>query len=230
MRTNGSRTVDDADYESWLLPFADMVTFLMAFFVILYSIDQLNPEKAQRIKESVSASLDRQTLDPAAMTSPLTVEQKYEQIRTGIDTALHHIKLDEAVSIQLTSDGLLLTAKTELLFPSGSDRLKPEAIEVIKNIAAIVKPEPIDIRVEGHTDDVPINTRRFPSNWELSSFRAIAVLKQLQSFQIWPTRLSATGYADTRSLMNASGTPEQIERARQTNRRVVFVLTRNDLK
>ena len=224
------RTNDDNDYESWLLPFADMVTFLMAFFVILYSVNQTSPEQAQRITEAIAVSMDPDAVfDPNASKRPPTIQEKYELITSDIEMAMQEINLDEAVSIHLSPDGLMLTAKTELLFSSGSDQLKPDAINVIQNIALIVKNEPIDIRVEGHTDDLPINTARFPSNWELSSSRAIAVLKQLQAANIWPSRLSATGYADTRPLVNASGTPEEVRQARETNRRVVFVLARNDL-
>ncbi|MBV1877807.1 MAG: OmpA family protein [Pseudomonadales bacterium] len=218
------------DYESWLLPFADMVTFLMAFFVILYSVNLLDPENAQRIKESVSASLQSQTpLDQDDKNHPLTIEEKYTQITTDIKTALNEMNLNDAVASRLTEDGLVLTAKSELLFASGSDYLKPAAKGIIHSIAEIVQHESIDIRIEGHTDDVPIRTARFPSNWELSSYRAIAVLKQLENANIWRTRLSATGYADTRPLMNATGSVEDIKLARDTNRRVVFVLTRNDL-
>ena len=222
-------TPEDNDYESWLLPFADMVTFLMAFFVILYSVQQIDPEKAERIKESVSVSLDSEALyDPNATTRPQTTRQKYESITSDIQATLSQSDLDHAVSVHRTRNELMLTVNAEFLFSSGSDQLNEVAVKLIRSIALVIKREPVDIRIEGHTDDVPINTSRFPSNWELSSSRAIAVLKQLEAADIWSTRLSATGYAHTRPLLKAIGTPEEIRAARETNRRVVFVLVRND--
>ncbi len=175
-----------SDDQPWLLSFSDLVTLLLAFFVLFFAISQVDQSKFEMIMEYFSES--RQM--------PLhKLEEKLKQL-----IAEH--QLQESVDVELTPDGLLLNFQDKILFASGKAELKAEAAPVLDALAAIFRtPEVADrsIQVEGHTDTLPLSKNSaYPSNWELSSARSARVIRYLIERNIAPSRFVAVGFADTR--------------------------------
>ncbi len=128
----------------------------------------------------------------------------------------------KGITTRETRRGILIRLENEVLFDSGKADIKPAAIQSLDKIAEILKDIPNSIRVEGHTDNIPINTERFPSNWELSTQRALAVVSYLiEKVGIDPARLSAAGYGESRPLVANDSAA-----ARARNRRVEILVVR----
>jgi chemotaxis protein MotB len=216
------KKVSDQDLDSWLLPFADMITFLMAFFVILYTITAVDSDKAKKMRESVATSFN------APMgTSPRETDQTvpdYKQMAEDLTSSINEQNLSEQLSVERTYTGLKITVSSELLFQSGSAELTMKARLVIVQLVQLVKNKNVKVKIEGHTDDQAINTEQFPSNWELSTARAIRVLKLFSELGVEPSRLMVVGFADTQPLVPVEGSLDEMDQARAKNRRVVIQL------
>ena len=187
----------------WLISYADLLTLLIGFFVLLVAV---SPVKLSRF-EKLAASISGQAPPPL------------EQLRDKVDQMVRDSKLEDRVVTREDAEGLGIELKDALLFDSGSAIIRPEGRAAISDVARLVrdlKDRPVII--EGYTDEVPIATPQFRSNWELSSQRAINVLEALEASGVPHHRMSVRGHADTRP-MNTHGTVDQ---QRAANRRVVI--------
>ncbi len=225
--------------ERWLLTYSDLITLLMIFFVVMYTMSQVDAQKFQALANSLSMVLSGKSISIMETPGPSVVEGRSGQIiREGqgdtptlqgnleaIEKQLaEYIKSEEGLAGNIVlmeqERGLVISLKDTLLFPKGSDVLTPRAHEIIRKVGESLKTIPNYVRVEGHTDDLPINTPKFPSNWELSVLRATNVVHVLAGeVGIPPDRLSATGYGEYRPLM-----PNDSEPNRAMNRRVDIVI------
>jgi len=229
-------------HERWLVSYADFITLLFAFFVVLYASSQADHHKVLQAAESVRRAFDgtpkvahvlggtvedsgqgnkmmrgpggakSQTVPQAPVdlspTSDLLRESLAEDIRAG------------RITIHTETRGLVVSLQEAAYFVSGDDRVSPAGIPVLRKIAATLQNIPNPIRLEGHTDSVPIHNSRFQSNWELSAARSIAMLEALNTqFSIDGSRMSVVGYADSFPL-ETNDTPE----GRAKNRRVDIVV------
>jgi len=170
-------------------------------------------------------------LKPEVKTSPMdrprsgqgkarADEKDFRQIKAAIEAYLVRQGAQHKVSLEITRRGLIVSLKEVGFFPSGQADIKPEAYELINTIAEVVTQYNNPLRLEGHTDNIPISTSQFPSNWELSTARATRALKYLlKNFDIETGKISATGYAEFRPLAENS-TAE----GRAKNRRVDLVM------
>jgi len=224
-RSSNKGTAEDAgssdqDLESWLLPFADMITFLMAFFVIVYTTATTDLKNAEKIREAVAQSMQMEA------TKPPPKELKYRRAVNSIKKAVKKEGMGRHLSFERNFDEIKVTASGEVWFKSASDILNSQAEAILKTLAIPIIEQNFHVRIEGHTDDIPISTKRFPSNWELSSARTISVLKFLQSQGVNQQNFSIAGYADTQPLVLVPdwGTQKQQKMARTKNRRVVIFL------
>ncbi|MCP3677686.1 MAG: flagellar motor protein MotB, partial [Deltaproteobacteria bacterium] len=148
------------------------------------------------------------------------VVDQNEEILKRIDESIRINDLENTVQTENAGRGIVVRVKGQFFFHSGSAVLKEEAYPLLDDIIGIVEEFPYNMSVEGHTDDTPINTTQFPSNWELSTARAISTLRYiLESGRIETERLGASGYADTRPL-TSNDTPK----GRKQNRRVEFIM------
>jgi chemotaxis protein MotB len=192
--------------ELWLISYADMLTLLIGFFVLIIASVPLRRAQFERIAAALSGS--RQ--------APL------EDLREKVDALIARTpRLQDRVRTRDDAEGLGIEFKDALLFDSGSAHLKDDAQPAIAEIARLLKDLPArPVIVEGHTDEVPISTASFHSNWELSSQRAINVLRALQENGVERERISARAYADTRPLPSAA--EQDVEQRRASNRRVVI--------
>lgn len=204
--------------DRWLLTYADMITLLVALFIMLYSMSAVNQEKfgalAQSMRREFQALPEHnggKIIGTGQIVDPL--EQQASQLQrflqeTGLQTQVRVRHEERGLVISLLSDGTL--------FDLGSADLKPSARQVLDRVAQMLRAVPNPVLIEGHTDNLPIRTAQYPSNWELSAARAARVLRYLvQKGGIPSHRLIAVGYADTRPLV-----PNNSPSNRAQNRRV----------
>lgn len=227
------------DDGTWLITYADLMTILLVFFVLLYSLAFFEKEKYKERVEIIMRQLKQDQEIKGVMevfNLPVNLDHKIsiEDI-TGLrsrETALVKTinkfvkKTDQRKNITTQSRGgkIILTVSGETLFSSGSASLNPGAMPVFNQMIQIFDEFPeFIINIKGHTDNIPISTQAFPSNWELSAIRATTVLKYLVSKGIRPQRLTATGYGDIMPQV-----PNTTDENRDRNRRVEFVLEKNE--
>ena len=197
---------------NWLVSYADMMTLLFGFFVILTAFSTPDPAKMEKLKETTAKSMGGQYTKP------------FESLNLSLKQILEQMKLDQQVKIIDTGDGIAISSRGTLFFDSGSSQLKPEAEKLMQEIAGILAREANEFRilVEGHTDDVPTNSKMYPSNWELSSARASTVVRLLEAKGIPHANLRPLGLADTEpSVPNLSEQGVPITDNRAINRRIV---------
>jgi chemotaxis protein MotB len=216
-------------HDRWLLSYADLVTLLLALFTTLYAASSIDAQKLGPLTASLQQAFDsppvdgRTRDDRTAIVPPVTVVAAEHprndlQRRLAADLA-DAIELDR-IALHRDARGLILSLPEEAAFPVGSADVSPEARTLIARIAATVAPTENGIRIEGHTDDVPISTSRYRSNWELSTARASAVVAYLvASTQLAPERLSAAGYGEFHPRA-VNDSPEN----RARNRRIDIVI------
>ena len=223
------------NHERWLVSYADFITLLFAFFVVMYSISSVNEGKFRTVSDSIKAALNP-IVSPANTAAPFTIGQnKAVTVNPTIDTVkepavrrlreiLRSLKNETQLDIiqmkELTNGDIVLTLPDTVLFRTGEAVLRPEARPFIQAISEVLIELDRHVRVEGHTDNVPISTAQFPSNWELSATRAVTVVRTLSEVYGLPAdHLTAVGHADSRPLAD-NLTPEH----RAKNRRVELVV------
>ena len=239
--------------ESWLIPYADILTLLLALFIVLFAASEVNSQKFQEISQSFNKELQGGTgilenqapVETPDMTSKLAdvgedepgddeapktaeeiaLEQDFKElgeVQEKIEAYIKEKGLSTRLETVLTSKGLLLTIKEGVLYPSGSAEITEEAEKMAAEIAELLITDlPRNIYIEGHTDNVPVETDEYPSNWELSSERAINFMKiLLENEKLDPRTFSATGYGEYQPI-TSNDTPE----GRAENRRVEVLIS-----
>lgn len=218
---------------TWLSTYADMVTLLLCFFVLLFAFSNVDEERFQSVMSAFRGGLG--VLDGSPVVNIIDTgisnnisELAMEQLM-GLHDSLSQFLQDEgierSVSLSMDERGLTIRFADQILFDLGKADLKPEAIEILNHLSPILKELPNPIRVEGHTDDLPINTPIFPSNWELSTHRATNVIRYLvENAGFDPTKLSAAGYGEFRPIVENDSSVN-----RALNRRVDIIIMSIDL-
>jgi chemotaxis protein MotB len=227
----GSRDVR-AGRDRWLVSYADLVTLLLALFTTLYAASTLDARKLDPIAASFRDAVDARPVVAAPASSeaakPVIVPpveivarlKAFEDLKVRLAHELEDAVRQQRLEIAIDGRGLVLSLPEEATFPVGTADVTPAARELITRLADKVAPLPNLIRVEGHTDDVPIRTPRFASNWELSTARASAVVALLiGSVGIDPARLSAAGYGEFHPRV-----PNSSADNRARNRRIDLVV------
>ena len=241
----------DEKHERWLVSYADFITLLFAFFVVMYSVSSVNESKYKVLSDTLEnafsspqknlepiqvGEISRQNEpippilqvqdNPHEMTEKLEkileLEQQQDQLRrisNQIEEVLSPYIDDELIDVTRDELWLKVEMKSRLLFASGSAKLAGDAVPVLRKIGEIFHQMPNTIHVEGYTDDRPIETLEFPSNWELSAGRAASVVSQLVKEGVHPERLAAIGYGEYHSIAD-----NKLKEGRDKNRRVVLVL------
>lgn len=220
-----------------------MVTLLLAFFVLLFAFSEVDVQRFRAILSAFQASIGvldggRTVMEmrPDMMGSGAwdlrdvdfyrpELEAQLRAVYTQVQDFVQERGLDIALTVELEERGVTLRFQEGVLFDLGRADIKPEARRFLDEISSLLAALPNPIRIEGHTDNLPIRTERFPSNWELSTARATNVTRYLiEQHGLDPHRLSAAGYGEYRPLVD-NDTPEN----RARNRRVDIVLLRLDL-
>lgn len=221
----------EENLDRWLLTYADLITLLLAFFVVMYAMSQIDAKRFGRIAEALNGVLkggDQILTLPGEKTADDEVGHgvlkfgNLNVIRAQINERFQQVNQQEAIQTEITERGLVIHIMESALFRDGSADLEGRARELLGEIAGVIRPLPNHIRVEGHTDDRSISTPIYPSNWELSSARATEVVRYLSGEQqIAPFRISALGYGEFRPRKPNNS----IEHCAQNRRVDIVVLT-----
>lgn len=224
--------LETAGMMRWLLTYADMITLMLALFIILFAMSTISRVKVQEFAKLVSAGFDNSwtvNQPPSGGTSGTKSQQSSSsvpQIEKQLQKFVAQKQLQSRVQVHLDHRGLVVTLLSDKSFyNSGSARLRPETKKILDQIAKFLNKNRNLIRVEGNTDNVPIRTAKYPTNWNLSAARAVNVVRYLvANDHVEPTRLSAAGNGKYHPRTDNS-TPQ----GRQENRRVDIVLLNANL-
>jgi len=219
---------------AWMVTFSDMTTLLLTFFVLLLSMATLDQRKIKEALGSLQGALgvlesgQKTEIGKEEILSRLEfveqAKQSQSRMLSGIRNYIEQANLSSAVSVIKTDKGISVRIMDSVLFESGSATLLDSAKFILEKLAGVIKDSPYYVMIEGHTDDIPISTARFPSNWELSTARAISVAKFFISQGVKPDILSVAGYAEYHPIV-PNITPEN----RAKNRRVEINFVSPDL-
>lgn len=240
------REEEHENHERWLVSYADFITLLFAFFVVMYAISSVNEGKYKVLSNSLVNAFKNTTAQPGGQ--PIAViqgapllpvkpvakpdkavdqkkveqRQKMKNMADDIKNALQPLIAQGKVKLLETSRGVTIEINDSVLFPAGQAKLEPASMSAMLAIAQVLAASDFPITIEGHTDNVPIATPQFPSNWELSAMRATTVLRLFNDGGVGAERLTAIGYGETRPV-DTNTTPE----GRARNRRVSVLIDSN---
>jgi chemotaxis protein MotB len=242
--------VTKENHERWLVSYADLVTLLFAFFVVMFASTQTDKSRAKEISEAVKEALQNGGIPPQILAilggtkddkgrgnqllrgpntlSPKATEEKPSPARP-LDLIAAYGALrgklgpeikNGAVDVYIEERGIIIGLNSAVFFPSGGDTIDGSVFPTLEKVSSVLNQLPNPLRLEGHTDSLPINTARFRSNWELSAARGIAMLRALnENYSVANSRMAVVGYADTQSLES-----NETEDGRRKNRRVDIVI------
>lgn len=268
---------EHTNHEAWAIPYGDLVTLLLAFFVVMYAMSSVNEGKYRVLSDSLAAAFrgsprtiqpiqvgqksvgsgadinmtivqqamlegqPREMLEPATMQFTDVISRKtrnaaenayhaeaqhdsgavqeLEEVATEVERAMSDLIRDQMIVVRRHGLWVEVEIRTDILFPSGVATLSTEAQQVIKQLAGTLKPFPNPIRVEGHTDNRPIKSAAFYSNWELSAARAASVVHLFTESGMDPRRLAVLGLGEYRPAQS-----NDTEQGRNINRRVLLVI------
>ena len=274
MARRKKKAEEHVNHEAWAIPYGDLITLLLAFFVVMYALSSVNEGKFRVLSESLQAAFRGTpmapepiqvgqlargleispvgragTILPVDMAVPRflsdpdgdrdgdgepgelidgdgfrgaalqEVERGFQRMADQIQEAVTPLIEENLIRIRRERFWIEVEINTSFLFSSGSADIFPEARPILEELAGILSDLPVRVHVEGFTDDLPISTQVFPSNWELSAGRASSVLRLLADRGLDPTRMAAIGFGEHRPIAD-NETPE----GRQQNRRVVIVV------
>ena len=229
--------------EAWLLPYSDLMTLLLALFIALFAMSQTDASKMQALAQAFTAAFNMggpsffsgmgpsTSINSATTTGQDNANNAYMQENQNLREAQEKIEqyvkennLQDQVSTELSEEGLMIRLKEKALFASGSAALEGQADQIVPVIAGLLASLPERVTISGHTDNVPISTAQFPSNWELSSARAVSLMRGLMGAQpsLNPARFSALGYSEYRPIAS-----NDTDEGRAQNRRVEVFIARS---
>ena len=243
------RQNEHENHERWLVSYADFITLLFAFFVVMYAISSVNEGKYRVLSDSMvqafrSANVNGQgeaiimppVIVPAAQPAPpapvpteakeniidekrRVLSKRMRSMADEIKEALQPLTRDGQVQVTEGAHGITVEINASVVFPVGQAAIGGNAARALEAVATVLVDADFPITIEGHTDNTPINTPQFPSNWELSAVRASSVVRLFVEAGVDPSRLTAAGYGDQRPLADNA-----FEDGRARNRRVTLLI------
>ncbi|HCZ13856.1 MAG TPA: flagellar motor protein MotD [Accumulibacter sp.] len=237
------REEEHDNHERWLVSYADFITLLFAFFVVMYALSSVNEGKYRILSDSMVSAFRNVPVNsagqlPLVMPTPVPVpvekpslasrtqepvrqkqREKMRNVAKDILAVMAPLVEQGKVRVLETSRGVTIEINDSILFSPGQALLQPQLAKAMQSVAEVLVAADFPITIEGHTDDVPISNPQFPSNWELSAVRATTVLRLFAAAGIAPRRLTAIGYADTRPVE-----PNVLADGRARNRRVSILI------
>ncbi|WP_066637343.1 OmpA/MotB family protein [Desulfolucanica intricata] len=228
--------------DRWLLTYSDLITLLMIYFIVMFAISNTDLQKFAAIADglsrvlgggsrsilmgsgpSVESGLPIPPIDSIDGGGLQNESKQMLELEKQLQDYIDSNSLKKKISVNMEERGIVVSFYDPVLFPLGSAELTPASKDIIKEVAGILIQSDNYIRIEGHTDDIPINTGRYPSNWELSAARATSVVQELiNTHNFPPVRLAATGYGEYRPRV-----PNDTMEHKQLNRRVDIVVLRS---
>ena len=222
----------------WIISFADLMTLLLAFFILLYSMSKLDADKYLSLSGSLRKTYGIESklatgtiisenfkLDASNLTSVNDIlNKKLDEILKNVNIFIFQHQLQNIVKAYIDERGVVINISESMLFKAGDDNLTPQSRIILNYLMELFQTFPYPILIEGHTDNTPVESIRFPSNWELSTLRACNVIKYFISKGISPDRLSAEGFGEFRPVANNT-----TESGKSMNRRVEIVFKRGGI-
>lgn len=257
-RRRRRKHTEHENHERWLISYADFITLLFAFFVVLYSSAQVDKRKVGQLAIAIQVAFQQMGVFDASNTRPAVANSEpmpfskvqmvenqervqamgrlvnaphgtlgespdkpdMDQIQKQLETSLAAQIGKHTVSVTPTKEGIVVSLREMGFFDSGSTSLRPDAEPTLSDFVNVIGPRRVRVRIEGHTDNVPIHNNRFASNWELSTSRATEIIKLLiTKYGVAPLRLSASGYSEFYPVAS-NATAE----GRAMNRRIDLVI------
>ncbi|MFA6012941.1 MAG: flagellar motor protein MotD [Desulfobacteraceae bacterium] len=228
------------NHERWLVSYADFITLLFAFFVVMYAISSVNEGKYRVLSNSMVEAFDKKQVGMYTGDSIMEINSdNYETFTKSDESAMGYSVLDEKmrgiandilkamdslvkadqVRVKINNRGVTVDINAGVLFETGEAKLGRQSAEILAAVAKKLKKVSNQIAIEGHTDDTPISTSIYPSNWELSSARASSVVRLFIESDVEPSRLTVVGYADQKPVET-----NLTEKGRARNRRVSVIV------
>jgi len=240
--TRRKRQEEPVNHDRWLVSYADFITLLFAFFVVMYSISSVNDGKYRVLSDTLVAAFNTppkslvpinvgKTSTSAQLVKddkiflidlkPIKLNQSknLNEIQSELNKSLEAFINDKSIKVTRFEDRISVEMDSSIIYISGSSNLEINAIPILQNLARILASLPNDIDVEGHTDNIPIHNVFYPSNWELSAARSARVVNLFANSGVNPERLSAVGYGEFRPLSS-----NKTKVGRKQNRRVNVVI------
>lgn len=236
------RIIEEAgNTDRWLISYADFITLLFAFFVVMYSISSVNLGKYRVLSDSMTTAFSQKTkpATPSPSSQPLGISVQRAPISIGVEGQAGFKAMKETaakiegrmknwinkgqIAVRGNDKWLEVEINSSILFSSGSATLSEQASQILTSLTEVFKDSRNPLYVSGYTDNLPISTVKYPSNWELSSARAASVVRLMAENGIDPSRMGAIGFGEFRSVTDNS-TPEN----RQKNRRVIIRIMSGD--
>ena len=236
-----AKRIEHDNHDRWLISYADFTTLLFAFFVVMYSISSVNEEKYKTFSNSLNTAFAKQPITAStgvassqqdqtlkALVDMRTVrlgeqqrkvQERMKNLTGGLSQVMAPLIKQRTVNINQTKRGVVIDISASTLFRTGEATLQPGMSDVLRQVAAVLSKEELPIEVEGHSDDIPIATAQFPSNWELSSARASSVVRMLIDNGVPAKRLAVVGLASNQPLV-----PNDSPENRARNRRVTITI------
>jgi len=236
------REEEKDNHERWLVSYADFITLLFAFFVVMYALSSVNEGKYRILSNSMVSAFRNVPVNSSG-TAPMVVptsapavpkvnltSKTQDAVRQQQREKMRHVAKEilevmaplveqGKVRVLETSRGVSIEINDSILFSPGQALLQPPLAKAMQSVAEVLVASDFPITIEGHTDDLPIRNTQFPSNWELSAVRATTVLRLFADAGVAAARLTAIGYADTRPVE-----PNVLADGRARNRRVTILI------
>lgn len=225
IRGKKKKSEQQENVDRWMVSYADFVTLLFCFFTAMYAISNVDTDKLGKFVRSMKHAFNApesggkvfSVIEEVPLVLPFDADTE-NIVRESMSAIMSGPK--GGIEIQRDRRGVVISVSDRLFFESGSAKLRPEAKEVLEAIASVLDKIPNMIRIEGHTDNIPISSSEFPSNWELSAIRAIQTARYfITQHSISPGRVSTMGYAEQKPVAS-NNTPE----GRAKNRRVEIII------
>ncbi len=223
-RKRGNNDFEEPSSPAWMTTYGDMMTLLLCFFILLLSfanVDEVKFSTAMYFLQGALGILPEMDSTNESSKIQKMKEIKLEENVKKIDEISQEMGLQNDVTVEITEGGMLIRLGSKILYKSGSSVLKEESYPVLDVVGETINSGVREVMIGGHTDDIPISTGKYRSNWELSAERAISVVKYLVDYvDVDPQKLVAAGYSEYRPLV-----PNTSPENRAENRRVEFLIS-----
>lgn len=220
---------DDINPNAWLDTYADTITLLLTFFILLYSMSSVDADKLKELSYALQKSLKGNTkveeivdINQLSVETKEDIEQTQDDLIEKLNETIEANSFTDTVKIREEDNGVVLQLDETILFDSGKADLKKNSQKVLNMVTKIIEDVPNDVLIEGNTDDIPMYNEKFQSNWELSTARAVSVVKYFVSVKkLNPTRFAVKGYGEYNPLVKNNSAKN-----RAINRRVDILIVK----
>lgn len=218
---------DDINTNAWMDTYADTITLLLTFFILLYSFSTTDNKKLRLIASAFQGKILGKTSKDIPKNLSIDIKTDYDRLLDKVNKIIDSNDLKNIIKVRKEDEGVVLQLSDSILFDTGKAQLKKSSTKILDVISTIIPKINNEIRVQGHTDNVPIYNNKYKSNWELSTARAVTVIQYfIESKKLNPKRFSASGYGEYKPLVSNDSNENKA-----INRRVdILIVQKRDVK